>query len=61
MLWLETSSLDQQETVCLMSMVNLCVRWEDFLDQMITLIISTNNPDTLCLIDGWQNHPLPLP
>ncbi len=39
MLWLETSPLDQQETVCLMRMVHLCVRWEDFLDQMIPFII----------------------
>lgn len=59
MLWLETSTLDQPETVVLMCMVNLCVRWENFLDQMIPFIVGTSNPDTLCLIDSWQNHLFP--
>lgn len=55
-LWLETSPLDQQETVCPMSMVNLCILREDFLDKMVTLIPGASNPDTLCLIQNWQNH-----
>jgi hypothetical protein len=56
-LWLETSPLDQQATVFPMSMVNLCFLREDFLNKMVALVIGTSNPDALCLIHGWSNHP----
>lgn len=54
--WLETSPLDQRAAICPMGLVNLCFLGEDFLDEVIPLIIGTGNPDALSLIHGWQKH-----
>lgn len=54
--WLETSSLNQHETVGPVSPFNHGLLWKYLLDGMIALVIGTSDPDALGLIDGRQCH-----
>jgi hypothetical protein len=58
-LWLEASMLDKCATVGPVNPVRAILFEKNCLDRMISLIAGALNPDSLCLVYGWDGHGFP--
>lgn len=56
MLRLQDTSLNKQTAVAAMHTVNHRIPGKNRLNEVITLIIGSRNPDSLGLIDRWRKH-----
>jgi len=59
MFWLQASTVNECATVRLVGLVRVPLLEKDRLNIMIAFIVGASNPYALCLVNGWDSHPLP--
>lgn len=60
MLWQETSSLNQHQTIGPVSTFTNGLLGKNFLNRVVALVVGTSNPNALSLLDGGERHPFLL-